>query len=170
MSAPPVSLDRTIDAMRRLVLSFFPSAVYWIVHEYSVAESDGTAFSGLPTDATFSPALPTRVPYAPSLAGSSCVVPVGTLAYVGFANADPSKPYLVRFGPGLATSTTIDATDTIAVGPSASEVDLAGGNVTDAGGGAGRVVRYGDPIVFGVPGPGTVSAGAVLNHFSKVKG
>lgn len=54
------------------------------------------------------------------------------------------------------------------IGPSADEVDIAGGNVSDATG-AGRVVRYGDPIVFSAPGPGTVIPGLVLNHFSKVK-
>lgn len=107
----PTALDRMLAALRLLVRNFFPALTYWIVHEYAVEESDGTTFSGLPTDAGFSPALPTRVPYAPSLAGSSCVVPIGTLAYVGFANADPSKPFLVRFGAGA----------------SATQVGLAGG-------------------------------------------
>lgn len=171
MSAPvePTALDRALHAFRVLVRSVFPMAVYWIVHEYSVAESDGLTFSGTPTDATFSPQLPVRVPYSPALAGSSSVVPAGTLAYVGFANADPSKPFLVRFGAGAtSTSTTIDATSSMAIGASAGAVTIAGGDVTDATG-LGRVVRYGDPIVFGAPGPGTVSPGLVLNHFSKVK-
>ncbi len=164
----PTALDRTLVSMRALVKSFFPGLLYFIVHEYSVAESDGATFSGLPTDAGFSPALPTRVPYSPSLAGSSCIVPVGTLAYVGFANADRGKPYLVRFGAGAtSTATTIDA-GAMTIGASASAVTIAGGNVTDATG-LGRVVRYGDPIVFGVPGPGVVSPGIVLNNFSKVK-
>ena len=104
----PTNLDRGMRAFRALVSSVFPAARYWIVHEYTVHESDGMTFSGLPTDAEFSPQLPTRVPYSPALAGSYSVVPQGTLAYVGFANADPSKPYLVRFGSTLPTSTVID--------------------------------------------------------------
>lgn len=135
MSPPvaPTALDRTLVSLRALVLSFLPALKYWIVHEYSVHESDGATFSGLPTDATFSPQLPTRVPYAPALAGATCIVPQGTLAYVGFANADPSKPYLVRFGAGAtSTTTTIDA------------------GTVNIGDGFARIVREGDVYTVGV--------------------
>lgn len=120
MTAPAqaTAADRALSAFRRLVSSVFPGFVYALVHEYSVAESDGTTFSGTPTDPTFSPQLPTGVPYAPSLAGSSCIVPVGTLAYVGFANADPAKPYLVRFQQVTPTSATVDAS-ALSLGPTA---------------------------------------------------
>lgn len=163
MSAPPTSLDRALAAFRALVKSVIPQAIYWIVHEYSVVESDGLTFSGLPTDAAFSPQLPTRVPYAPALAGATCVVPQGTLAYVGFANADPSKPYLVRFGvsavpgaPGgvLPTSVAIDA-DAIGLGAASN-----------------TVVREGDQISLdiGGPTPGRISfIGASIASHSKVK-
>jgi hypothetical protein len=104
-AAPISALDRSLAAFRALVLSVYPAAVYWITHEYEVVESDGATFSGTPTDAAFSPPLPTHVPYSPALAGASCVVPPGTLAYVAFANADPAKPFLVRFGqPSTATA------------------------------------------------------------------
>jgi hypothetical protein len=113
--AQPTDLDRFLAALRKLVLHALPALKYWIVHEYLVVESDGVTFSGTPTDPDFSPALPVGVPYAPALAGSYSVVPVGTLAYVGFANADPSKPYLVRFG-ALATSTqTVLAASAVAL-------------------------------------------------------
>lgn len=118
----PTTLDRTVGALRALVLSFLPQLVYWIVHEYRVEESDGATFSGTPTDASFSPQLPTQVPYSPALAGSSCVVPVGTLAYVAFANADPSRPVLVRFAATLPTSATIDATGKVTIAPSSGAV------------------------------------------------
>lgn len=139
--------DRALAAFRGLVLSVYPAAVYWLTHEYAVAESDGATFSGTPTDATISPQLPTRVPYAPSLAGASCVVPVGTLAYVGFANADPSKPFLVRFGAG-STSTA---------------VSLAAGTVTlSIGGELKHVVCYGDNIT--VPVGGGAAAGPIIQN------
>lgn len=104
-NVPPTNLDRGLAAMRSLVKSFFPQLVYCIAHEYIVAESDGLTFSGTPTD-TFSPQLPTKIPYSCAIAGTSCKVPIGTLAYVAFANADPSKPYLVRFG-ALSSATAI---------------------------------------------------------------
>lgn len=150
---PPTPIDRSLAAFRTLVLSVIPQAVYWIVHEYSVVDSDGATFSGRPTDAAFSPDLPTRVPYSPSLAGSSCVVPAGTLAYVGFANGDGGKPYLVRFGSGLPTSSTVDATGSVNVGASASKV-LAG-SATRWALGDGDVVTFNGftgPIVWNAAG------------------
>jgi hypothetical protein len=164
----PTTDDRTLDAFRKLVRNEDPRRTYQGLHEYAVQRADAATFDGLPTDPTFSPQLPTGVPYRPALAGSSCVPTAGTLAYVAFANQDPSKPILVAFGPTLPSEATVDATGTVAIGPSADTVELAGGNVTDLTGGVGRVVRYGDPIVFSAPGPGTITAGAVVNHFSKV--
>lgn len=150
--SPQSATDRAMGAFRKLVLSVYPAAIYWIVHEYSVVTSDGLTFSGRPTDESFSPALPTNVPYAPALAGTSSIVPAGTLAYVGFANADPSKPYLVRFGSGLPTDTTIDATDTISIGLDASKIFLGGTTVATAPTTAAaerRVVCYGDNLSVG---------------------
>lgn len=129
---PPTPLDRAAAALRIFVASVFPQALYWIVHEYAVTESDGATFSGKPTDPSFSPPLPQRVPYAPALAGASCVVHAGTLAYVGFANADPGKPFLVRFGAGASsTTTTIDA------------------GTVNIGDGYARIVREGDVYTVG---------------------
>lgn len=138
---PPTATDRTLAAMRLLVRSFFPQLVYWIAHEYSVAESDGATFSGVATDPAFSPQLPTRVPYSPSLAGSSCVVPAGTLAHVVFVNADPSKPRCVGFDlPSLPTTATIDG-GTVAIGPNATAINMASA--------VAAVVRYGDKVTVG---------------------
>lgn len=150
----PTGQDRALAAFRKLVLSVIPAARYWVTHEYSVASSDGITFSGTPTDATFSPALPVGVPYAPALAGAYAVVPVGTLAYVGFANADPAKPYLVRFAMGAPTATTIDASASVNVGASATAVVLANASpvATSPSTAASerRVVCYGDSIVVGL--------------------
>lgn len=152
---PPTASDRTLAAMRKLVASFFPSLIYWIAHEYSVQQSDGATFAGIATDPGFSPALPTRVPYAPSLAGSSCVVPVGTLAHVIFINADPSKPRCVGFDlPAVPTVTSINA-GTIALGTAEA-----------------RLVREGDVYSVGsAVGPITfiMVAGTDLNP-TKVEG
>lgn len=161
MTTPPTAADRTLDAMRRLVTSFFPALRFYIVHEYAVqassVDSDGVAvFSALPTDPTFSPPLPVGVPYSPSLAGSSCVVPVGTLAYVGFANADGGKPYVVRFGPGVATSATVDA-GAIKLGDARGTVVREGDTVLIFPGGMGGPVSGVVSITLGQGMPPTVS-------------
>lgn len=148
----PTASDRALAALRALVRSFFPQLVYWFAHEYSVAESDGTTFSGTPTDTTVSPQLTTRVPYSPSLAGSSCVVPVGTLAHVVFVNADPSKPRCVGFDlPAIPTQATVDATGTMTVGPSAGTVQVGKTfNVISPTDAVGHFVRYGDAVTIGL--------------------
>lgn len=160
----PTDADRLLRAFRKLVLSCMPQLVYWIAHEYTVIESDGATFSGLPTDADFSPQLPTRVPYAPSLAGSQCIVPQGTLAHVVFINADASKPRCVGFDlPSVPTGATVDASGTVAVGPSASAVKLANGTIALAiGAELYHVVCYGDNVAIQVVGP--AAAGTILQN------
>lgn len=158
----PTASDRALAAMRALVRSFFPQLVYFYPHEYSVAESDGTTFSGTPTDATISPPLTTRVPYSPSLAGSSCVVPVGTLAHVVFVNADPSKPRCVGFDlPAIPTQATVDASSTMNVGPSASTVQVGSTFAATPITAVGHFPRYGDGVSI-VPAVGPPLAVGVL--------
>lgn len=150
----PTPQDRALAAFRKLVLSVLPAARYLVTHEYSVVSSDGLTFSGLPTDATFSPALPVGVPYAPALPGAYAIVPAGTLAYVGFANADPAKPFLVRFVMQTPTTSNVDASGMVNVGASASAVVLANATpvATTPGDAATerRVVCYGDSVIVGV--------------------
>lgn len=155
MTAPvePTALDRALTALRLLVKSFFPALVYWIVHEYSVEESDGLTFSGRPTDPNFSPPLPVGVPYSPALAGAYSVVPKGTLAYVGFANADPSKPFLHHFGPAATSTETVVDAGTVKIGD-----------------GYARIVREGDTYTIGTAtGPITFVSTPDLNGPSKGK-
>lgn len=161
----PTALDRALAALRMLVKSFFPALVYWITHEYAVEESDGRTFSGRPTDPTFSPQIPVGVPYSPALAGAYSVVPKGTLAYVAFANADPSKPFLVRFAAGAtSTTTTIDATDGITLGGSSTLVTLGSGRVALAiGAETYYLVCYGDQVNVPVVG-GVVAQGAITQN------
>lgn len=134
---PPTAIDRTMAAFRALVRSVFPSFVYALCHEYAVHDSDGLTFSGIPTDATFSPALPTRVPYAAALAGSYSIVPAGTIAHVVFVNADPSKPRCVGFDLPTDPSSVVLANAT----PTATSPTTAASER--------RVVCYGDIVTVG---------------------
>lgn len=165
-AASPTPLDRAAAAFRALVRAFgiitadSPLALT-CVHEYAVTSSDGATFTGNPTDPTFSPPLPVGVPYAPALAGSTCIVPAGTLAYVGFANADPAKPFMIRFGAGsMATSTAINGT---ASSPKAAR---AGDFVVRLGLGAGGVPSYSvstsSPYTWNAIPSGSGPGGALL--------
>ena len=152
----------------RVVASAFPALAYGYPRTYTVAavRADGRLDLTPPPDARHLAELAAVAPC--TIAGVVISPAVGAEVLVTFADADPRRPRVLGFAPGTPTAAGVDASGTITIGASAGAVDIAGGSVTDISGGAGRVVRYGDPIVFAVPGPGTITAGAVLTHFSKV--
>ena len=153
----PTPNDRSLDAFRKLVRAEDPLRTYQGLHEYAVQSADATTFDGTPTDATFSPALPTRVPYRPALAGSSCVPANGTLAYVMFANSNPSKPVLVGFGPTLPLTVGINAVGAIALGDPDDLVPT-----------LGAVIREGDTVLVGaVAGPISITLGSASKTSKK---
>ncbi len=142
----PTPLDRALRSFNAIVRAEDQNRTFRAVYEYSVEDSDGATFSGLPVDASVSPQIPTRVPYSPSLAGTQCVVPKGTLAYVAFNNGDPTKPVLRAFGGTLPSAVTVDATDTLALIPS------------------GNLCTVGDPGSAGLVG----SASAILTQLASI--
>lgn len=149
--------SRALSSLRDLIEQLDPARKYRAVYEYRVGERQGNRLGLQP--ALVSTGMPDlqRVPVRPGVSGVKADVPLGSLVLVGFVNADPARPVVLAFedadGDGFDTDS----------------LTLASGNTPDPTGGLGRVVRYGDPIVFATPGPGVVSAGAVLTNFSKVK-
>lgn len=162
---PPTAADRTLDAMRRLVRTFFPALAYFGRYRYTVHSATAATFDGTPVNADVAPQLPTGVPYALALAGSSCVPVAGTIAHVMFADGDPGQPVCVGFEgvsvDTLPSASTVDATGSVSIGGNAGAVGLADAATT--------VVRVGDSIAID-PMTGVVSfiAPSILNH-SKVK-
>jgi len=151
IAAEPTALDRAMRAFRALTRAEDPARDYRGIWEYSVERADSKTFDGTPTSSDFPLPSLVGVPYRPSLAGSSCVPTKGTLVYVAFANADASRPVVLAFGPTVPSSATVDATGTLAVGPSAALTQLGSGSEPVAPGSElGRVVRYGDPVMVGV--------------------
>jgi hypothetical protein len=142
----------------RWVAEAFPALIYGHPRTYRVFAVRGDKRLDLepPPDAKHLPELPAVEQWA--LGGALVTPKIGAEVAVFFLDANPSRPRAIAFAPSTPDEVAIDA----------DAITLAGGDITDATG-LGRVVRYGDPIVFGAPGPGTVSPGAVLNHFSKVK-
>lgn len=125
----PTAADRTLDAMRRLVRTFFPALVYLGRYRYTVHSATASTFDGTPVNPDVAPQLPTGVPYALALAGSSCIPVAGTIAHVMFADGDPGQPVCVGFETtGGSTTTAIDA------------------GAINLGAALGTVVRQGDTI------------------------
>ncbi len=155
----------------RMVADVFPQLVFGFPRTYLVHAVDSAGRMDLfpPPDATYLPEL-ARVDQW-SAGGVKATPEIGSAVMVQFRDANPTRPVVTGCAPLASSKPTAwaaDATGAMTIGEHAGEVDIAGGDVVDATG-LGRVVRYGDPIVFSAPGPGTVIPGAVLNHFSKVK-
>lgn len=173
--------SRLLEALRALLPALLPREPYLGPREYRVVRMRPSASSAEQTRVELqivraASGMPDvlMVPAWPGLAGAHAEATPGALVLVQFIDGDPGRPYVCAWSPRddpawRPTALTLDATGTVKVGPSATAVELAGGDVTDISGGLGRVVRYGDPILFGPPGQGTVAAGAVITHFSKVK-
>jgi hypothetical protein len=127
--ATSTAASRLLRAFSALVRAEDPDRTFaagpW---EYSVSRADGSTFDGAPTEQGL-PLPPLRdIPYRGSIAGATCNPTVGTLAYVCFANGDPSRPILMAFGQTLPQGTTIDsaALTTIAIGATSQVINLGG--------------------------------------------
>lgn len=110
-----------------------------------------------------------RVAVRPGAAGHKAELAQGALVLVGFVNGDDKRPFVAFYdapgGAGFTPSTsTLDASGTVRVGPSASAVELAHGSATIASVGdeAGRVVRFGDSIMVPVGSPPVLTAVPVI--------
>ena len=132
----------------------FPSLFYGVPRSYVVTSVSGSGLLELAPPPS-SPNLPplANVPVW-SLGGATVKPQAGALVVVLYLDV-AAAPVAVGLAPSLPTATTIDAA-TMAIGPSASDVAIAGGSVVVAAGvEVGRVLRYGDviagPVAFGVP-------------------
>jgi hypothetical protein len=142
MSKPidPTPADRLLSSVRAIIRSVFPNYDFIGLYEYAI---QGVSASGIidatPTDTTIPLPPLSGLTLRPSLVGENVVATVGTLCLVEFINADPSRPQVVSIGETIFEG-TIDAIDTVNVGPSASSVEL--------GVAASPVSRQGDAAVI----------------------
>jgi hypothetical protein len=77
----------------------------------------------------------------------------GNLCYVRFVNGDPARPIVVGNQPIVQTA-TLDATDTVNVGPSVS-------NAVVLAAGVSPVARMGDAVTVYFPPGGIIATGLI---------
>lgn len=131
------ALGRLLKDVRALIRAEVPALTFAGIYEFSVQGSAGNRVDASPTDTTLGLPTITGLPLSPSILGESVTsAAVGSKALVQFVNGDPARPEVVSLTLP-SRSSTIDATGTLALGPS--------GNVQLAGGTA-PVARQGDAV------------------------
>lgn len=126
--------------------------------EYRVVSRSGERLNLQPGRASLPVPDLRVVKVTPGVAGCKADVAPGSMVLVSFINGDPTRPAVTSFddpdSPGFAPDRLdlVGKDDTLVSIPNAH----------------GRVVRYGDPIVFGNPGPGTVEI-SVPSSLSRVR-
>ena len=122
-------------------------------YEYRVVTREGERVNLQPVRSSVGMPDLRRVTVRPGVPGVRADVALGARVLVGFVDNDPARPFVAAFedadGDGFAPE-RLDL----------SSEDEPNVTVLES---AGRVVRYGDPIVFASPGPGTVTLPAVAS-------
>ena len=128
MTAPvqPTPLDRLLTSVRNLIRSEFPAYTYLGVWEYTIqgVNSSTGAIDADPVDTTIPLPVLAGIPLkSPILAEQAVQATRGSLCLIEFINADPTRPNVVSIGATIFEG-TIDAAQTVNLGPSAGQVQL----------------------------------------------
>jgi len=164
--ASPWGASREAEALRRFVRAVCPELRWSGVHEYRVGmiEAGGARLALQPVRSVHGLPDLRFVRVRPGVFGASATPALGALCLVAFVDSDPARPVVVAGddpdSPGfLPVDAALDASGSVAVGASADLVELGSGSDT-VGTSTGRVVRYGDTVVYGGGGgPGVLTVG-----------
>lgn len=128
----PTRSDRLLSALRALIRGEFPSLTFMGVYSYTVQSVASATVSVAPTDTTLGlPTIPS-LPLSSSILGEQVSgAAIGAVALVQFVNGSPSRPEVISLSLP-STQATVDATGTLALGPTAQQVQLAGGTAPAA--------------------------------------
>ncbi len=127
ITLPPSIRDRLLTAIRKIILQECPSLTYAGLWEYVVhSVNDDGSVNGTPTDMAIPLPGLNDVPIGALAAGGVARPTVGTTFLVEFANQHGAKYMLVSAAPVVETA-TLDATDTVNMGPTAP-VNLGSGS------------------------------------------
>lgn len=134
----PTSADKLLASVRALIRAVFPRLSFLGVYAYTVSAASGATVDGTPADTTLGLPPITGLPLSPSILGEVVAgAAVGCTALVQFVNGDPTRPEVVSLSLP-SSSSTVDATGTLFLGPGAQQVQLAGGTAP--------VARVGDAV------------------------
>jgi hypothetical protein len=118
--------DRILAAFRSFVQVELARLRWLGSYEYSVVSAGPGTVDVRPVDpSTGLPAM-TRVPLRSGLLGQTVQATPGSLAIIRFVNGSPSRPVCTSL-LGIPSSSSADASQTFAVGPSAQTVAFGGG-------------------------------------------
>jgi hypothetical protein len=156
-------IDRLLDALRALVREQLPRLTYLGVYEYTVQRATETTVDASPASTLSLPAL-TSVSLSPGIL-AQLVTPAATGARcrIRFVNGDPMRPICVGVD-AAPVDATVDATGTLALGPSAAAVTLAGGSAPIARDGHAVTILLPPGALVGVltpPGGAPAPAGTL---------
>lgn len=163
-----VTEPRLFRALRALLPRFFPREPYAYPRKYRVIRMrPGTADATLTrfelqivTKAAGFPDM-LLVDAWPGIAGGRAEVMPGALVLVSFIDGDKGQPIVTHFATAddpafKPVNTVLDASSSVKIGKSAASVELASGSDSvETPNEIGRVIRYGDPLVFPVGSAGT---------------
>lgn len=154
---PGLSGDRLKRAISAFVRELFPNLDYFRPWLYTVLSWDDTKQTGDLQPSATSPGMP-PLPSAPHrLLPAKVTLAAGQEVVVQFENGDPTSYFISHIGTlaGGSAPTGINLSTSDDIGTTLNSPR--------------RVVRYGDAIVFGAPGPGVVALPPAGAPVSKVK-
>lgn len=139
----PATTSRRAIALERVVRQLLPDLRYRGVYAYRVVTQEGERLNLQPVRVSTGMPDLGRVRVMPGVAGCRADVALGSTVLVAFVDADPTRPVVVGFE------------DAEGAGFRPSRLDLVGAGDALLGGteGVGRVVCYGDRIIFKVGQP-----------------
>lgn len=157
-----VSESRTLRAFRALVAALTDRTNYHALVRYRVVKnvSGRVELQALKKAGPWPDTLP--VSLQPGAPGVNGVPKLAAIVLVSFIEGNPSLPVVTHFArtddpAWLPISVALDASALVRVGEHATLTQLGSGDESlTAPAAHGRVVRYGDAILFGSPGAGTV--------------
>ncbi len=157
---------RWLDSFRALAREAVPTTFFG-TYQYRVVSQAADRITmqpvrkgiGLPDEAA--------IDVRPGLPGMKSTLVPGCRVLVSFIDGDAAQPYVHAFEPAgssgfLPVTVSIDATDTVAIGETASDVELAAAEA--------RVIRSGDKVAVSGPADPTtgIAMGIITLHPSVV--
>lgn len=149
-------MDRILEPIRAIIREEVAKLSYFGTWEYAVVavNDDGTVNANATDSTAPFPSL-NNLPIRSGPEGATGTPTAGNLCYVRFINGDPARPVVVG-NQSLVETVTVDATETVQVGPSVSNaVVLAGGDAP--------IARDGDAVTVYFPKTPTPVTGMVIS-------